>query len=370
MGLQPDGCNMRLLIDAHLDLAWNALSWKRDLRLPLSTINDNERELNDHAGRGRSTVSLPELRQAGVAICFATLMARVSHTMAPALHSQTLDYPNQDIAFAVAQGQLAYYRRMTEKGEMRLLASVADLDDHWQQWMTSSVEVRASLPVGVVVAMEGCDPIVHPEQVEQWRSDGLRFPALVHYGISSYAVGTGEEGPLTDRGHRLLRAFEQSGLVLDATHLSDTSFFEALDAFGGTVIASHQNCRALVPGQRQFSDEQIKKIIEHDGVLGAAFDAWMLYPGWKRGETSRDVVQIDSAADHIDHVCQLAGNTRHAGIGSDLDGGFGTEQTPSGLDTIADLQKLDGILSRRGYRDADLNAIFHGNWLRILKKCL
>ena len=361
---------MRLLIDGHLDLAWNALSWKRDLRLPLDTINEKERGMTDRPGRGRSTVCLPQMRQGSVAICFATLMARVSHTDQPALHGETLDYPNQDIAYAVAQGQLAYYRRMSDKGEIRLLNCRDDLADHWDQWTSSNADVRESLPIGVVVAMEGCDPIVNFEQVERWRAEGLRFPALVHYGISSFAVGSGEDGPLTERGRRLLQEFERLGMVLDTTHLSDTSFFEAMDLFGGIAIASHQNCRSLVPGQRQFSDAQIRKIIEHEGVLGTAFDAWMLYPNWKRGETTRDVVSIAAAADHIDHVCQLAGNAKHAAIGSDLDGGFGTEQTPTGLDSIADLQTLERILEERGYRDTDLDAIFHGNWLRVLKACL
>jgi membrane dipeptidase len=366
---------MRLLIDAHLDLAWNALSWKRDLKLPLREINSRERGMTDRLGRGRATVSLPELRRGGVAICFATLMARVSHTQKPAVHGETLDYPSQDIAYAVAQGQLAYYRRLAEMGEVRVLTNQADLDEHWQQWEQANADVRESLPVGVVVAMEGCDPIVHPEQAQRWHADGLRFPALVHYGISSYAVGTGEEGPLTERGRRLLREFARHGFVLDTTHLSDTSFSEALDAFDGMVIASHQNCRALVPGQRQFSDDQIRRVVERDGVLGTAFDAWMLYPGWVRGATSeettsRNVVHISAAADHIDHICQLAGNSRHAAIGSDLDGGFGTEQTPTGLDTVADLPEMEGILADRGYSGSDLDAIFHGNWLRVLRSCV
>ncbi len=366
---------MRLLIDAHLDLAWNALSWKRDLRLPIGDINGRERDMTDRKGRGRATVSLPELRRGGVAICFATLLARVSKTAKPALHGETLDYPSQDIAYAVAQGQLAYYRQLAEIGEVRVLTNRADLDEHWRQWNEANDEQRESLPVGIVVAMEGCDPIVRPEQAQQWHADGLRFPALVHYGISAYATGTGEEGPLTDRRRRLLQEFERHGFVLDMTHLSDTSFFEALDTFGGTVIASHQNCRALVPGQRQFSDEQIRRVVERDGVLGTAYDAWMLYPGWVRGATyaeitSRDVVQVSAAADHIDHICQITGNSRHVAIGSDLDGGFGTEQTPTGLDTIADLQKMESILAGRGYADEDLDAVFHGNWLRVLRSCL
>jgi membrane dipeptidase len=159
-------------------------------------------------------------------------------------------------------------------------------------------------------------------------------------------------------------------MILDATHLSDASFFEALDRFDGPVLASHNNCRELVPDGRQFSDEQIRLLIDRGAVIGAALDAWMLYPGWIRGRTARDVVTLDAVVDHIDRVCQLAGNARHAAIGSDLDGGFGTEQAPVGLDRISDLQKLDGMLAARGYPPADIDAIFHGNWLRFFREHL
>jgi len=184
------------------------------------------------------------------------------------------------------------------------------------------------------------------------------------------AVGTGDDGPLTPAGIQLLKEFEQLGMILDATHLSDTSFFQALDIFPGPVLASHNNCRALVPDGRQFSDEQIRLLIERDAVIGVALDAWMLAPGWVRGRTSREVVRLDALADHIDHLCQLAGNTRHAAIGSDLDGGFGTEQTPLGMDRISDLQVLEEILTRRGYPGEAIDAIFHGNWLRFFLKNL
>ena len=106
-------------------------------------------------------------------------------------------------------------------------------------------------------------------------------------------------------------------MILDLTHLSDGSFYDALDRFSGPVIASHNNCRALVPGDRQFSDEQIGRLIERGAVIGAALDAWMLEPDWVHGESSTEAVKLTTVADHIDHVCQLAGNTLHAGIGTD-----------------------------------------------------
>ena len=157
------------------------------------------------------------------------------------------------------------------------------------------------------------------------------------------------------------------GAILDVTHLSDESFWEALDRFDGPVLASHSNCRALVPGDRQLSDDMIRALIERDAVIGAAMDAWMLYPDWIRGETDPEVIGLEAFIDQIDHVCQLAGNAFHAAIGTDLDGGYGTEQCPRDLDTIADLQRIPNLLRERGYDEASIMAIMHGNWQRLIQ---
>ena len=247
-----------------------------------------------------------------------------------------------------------------------MIRTVGDLDAHWRNWSADP----DTTPIGYILAMEGADPIVDIDHAAIWWELGLRSVNLAHYGKSRYAVGTGGDGPLTPDGILLLEEFERLGMILDATHLSDTSFFQALDVFSGPVLASHNNCRELVPDGRQFSDEQIRLLIDRGAVIGAALDAWMLVPGWIRGQTTRDVVALDAVADHIDRVCQLAGNARHAAIGSDLDGGFGTEQVPLGLDRISELQKLDAILSDRGYPPGDIDAIFHGNWLRFFREHL
>src|SRR6185437_12992709 len=223
-------------------------------------------------------------------------------------------------------------------------------------------------PLGFVISMEGADPIVSPEQVPQWYDAGLRIVSLVHYGVSRYAHGTGAPGGLTPLGKPMLQALEATGMILDLTHLADDSFYQALDIFHGRVLASHNNCRALVPGDRQFTDDQIRLIVERDGVIGAAFDNWMLYPGYLKSETPSSLISIGTVIDHVDHVCQLAGNARHAAIGTDLDGGYGIEQSPGDLDTIADLQKIPDLLGKRGYTDEDIRGIMHGNWLRLLRE--
>ena len=156
--------------------------------------------------------------------------------------------------------------------------------------------------------MEGGDPIVEPEQARGWFDDGLRMVGLAHYGPSQYAFGTASAGPITARGKELLKVMDEVGMIQDMSHLTDQSFYEALDLFQGPIFASHSNCRALVPGDRQISDDMIKRMVERDAVIGAVFDAWMLQPNWERGVTTNENVTIATVVDHIDHVCQIAGN--------------------------------------------------------------
>jgi membrane dipeptidase len=356
------------IFDAHLDLAWSAVFFNRDLTKSVEEVRRREQGMTDEPGRGRGTVTFPELRRARVGVCVATLLARGGpEQKVPAGYKRSdLDYVNQDVAHCAAQAQLTYYRLMEARGQVRMLRTARELEAHWRAYRAKPDDTR----LGVILSMEGADPVVTPDQLDEWWRLGLRAIGPAHYGRGHYAYGTATDGPLGERGVELLRRMERLGIILDATHLSDTSMAEALDVFGGPILASHHNCRALVPGDRQLTDEQIRRLVGRGAVIGVALDAWMLYPGWDRGKTSPQVVGLDAAADHIDHVSQLAGSARHSGVGSDLDGGFGTEQTPRDLDTIADLQKLTEILDRRGYAREDIDGIFHGNWLRFFTKAL
>jgi membrane dipeptidase len=355
-----------LLIDAHLDLSWNALQWNRDLLQSVRTIRTQEVRTPGKA-RAQGTVALPEMREGRVALSIATLLAR--STGQPVPH---VDYASTAQSYGTAHGQLAYYRALERQGHIRVIEDLATLDAHMAEW--EQAEERAGddaliegPPLGFVISMEGADPILQPAQLEEWWAAGLRLLGPTHYGPGRYAGGTGTELGLTEIGPPLLREMDRLGMLLDLTHFSDQSFWQALDHYGGLVLASHNNCRALVSHQRQFSDAQLRAIFERDGVIGAALDAWMLQPGWIVGQSRNDDVTLANVVDHIDHVCQLAGNSRHAAIGTDLDGGFGREQSPRDLDTIADLQKLVALLAGRGYSDADISAICHGNWLRLLR---
>jgi membrane dipeptidase len=352
------------LVDGHLDLSMNALEWNRDLTRPLAEVRRREEGKADKKDRGRGVCTLPEMRRGQIGLCIATQIARYV----------TADNPlpgwnAPEIAWAQTQGQLAWYRVMEERGEMVQIHDKESLKRHVALWRSGP---PANAPIGYILSLEGADSLVDLSFLEKAYASGLRAIGPAHYGPGRYSPGTGADGGLTPAGRELVKEMQRLRIVLDATHLTDQAFWEALEIYDGHVWASHNNCRELVPHQRQFSDDQIKELIRRDAVIGAAFDAWMMVPGWVRGQTTplETGVKIETIVDHIDHICQLAGTSRHCAIGSDLDGGYGTEQTPLDLDSIADLQRLTDILARRGYSEGDIAGIMHGNWIRKLSEAL
>jgi len=356
-------------IDAHLDLAINAVEWNRDLTRPIAEIRARETDLSDKPGRGRNTVCLPELRRGNIGLVVATQLARVKQGDA---YSPVFGWQSQAQGWAMTQAQLSWYRAMEEAGEMKSIRSRADLETQVALWQNAKSDATAKLPIGYLLSLEGADSLLTPAHLERAYAQGLRAIGPAHYGPGVYAMGTDATGGFPPRGRELLAEIERLGLILDVTHLSDDCFWEALKLFSGPLWASHHNCRALVPHQRQLSDEQIRALIERDAVIGAALDAWMIVPGWVRGETTPEArdLRLEKLVEHIDHICQIAGNARHVGLGSDLDGAFGREQTPLDVNTIADVQRLPELLRARGYTEEDAVKFAHENFLRFLRRVL
>jgi membrane dipeptidase len=357
--------NPPFVFDVHLDLALNAIEWNRDLRLPLDELRRSEAHLKDKPGRGRGTVTLPEMRRARAGLCVATQLARLEHDA----YSPVFGWRSAPQAWAMTQAQLAWYQAMEEVGEMVQIRDLAGLDAHLGAWMAADEATAARLPVGYILSLEGADSLVTIGHLERAWAYGLRAIGPAHYGPGVYAQGTDSVGGFPPAGLDLLREIDRLGLILDVTHLSDDCFWQAMDAFSGPVWASHHNARALTPHQRQLSDEMFRALVERGAVVGLALDAWMMVPGWERGKTTPQSagLRLEKLVDHLDHFCQLAGNARHVGLGTDLDGCFGTEQTPMDLDSIAGLQQLPALLAARGYSAADVEGIMHGNFLRHLR---
>lgn len=351
------------IIDAHLDLSMNAMEWNRDLRNDVPTLRQLEKGMTDKPDRERATVSFPDLRRGNIGIVVATQIARFvkPDSIIPGWNS-----PEQ--AWAQTQGQLAWYKAMEEAGEITAITDKKSLLKQIDLWNNGTPNDKK--PIGYILSLEGADSIIDVSYLEKAYQYGLRAIGPAHYGPGRYANGTDATGKMNQNGLDLLKEMERLNIILDATHLCDDAFWQALDHYNGPVWASHNNCRTLVNHNRQYSDEMIKALISRGAVIGGALDAWMLVPNWERGvSTPKDTnCNLQTVFQHMDHICQLAGNANHIGVGSDLDGAFGTEQGPYDLDTIADLQKLVLIFKNNGYSDEDLNKIFHQNWINFLIK--
>ncbi len=349
-----------LILDAHLDLAMNAMEWNRDLTRPISEIRGRESGMKDKPDRTHGVVNFEEMRKGKIGLCVATMIAR---HVKPA--NKLNGWHSSAQAWAQTQGQLAWYRSMEEAGELVQITNRDQLDAHLRLW----TEPPEKAPIGYILSLEGADSLRSAKHLENAYAQGLRAVGPAHYGPGTYAQGTDATGGLGSNGRELLAEMRRLNIILDATHLCDDSFWEAMDHFDGPVWASHQNCRSLVPHNRQFSDDQIKVLIERNGVLGAPLDAWMMVPNWQRGSTTPQSagVTFSTLIDHVDHICQIAGNALHVGLGTDLDGAFGKEQTVCDLETIADLAKLPTLFKQRGYSEADVTNIMHGNFLRFIR---
>jgi len=305
---------------------------------------------------------LPELRKGNIGLVVATQIGRyvAPGNLLPGWHS-----PQQ--AWAQTQGQVAWYKAMEDEGEMVQIINLDGLEKHLALWSDSGPSDNK--PVGYILSMEGADSFVTVGHLERAYQYGLRAVGPAHYGPGRYANGTDATGKMGPNGLDLLKEMERLNVILDATHLCDDAFWQALDNFNGHVWASHNNCRALVDHNRQFSDDMIKALVDRGAVIGGALDAWMMVPGWVRGVSDPKAMNcnLEVMIDHFDHICQVAGNALHIGIGSDLDGAFGREQCPYDLETIADLQKVPALLQKRGYSEKDIENIMHKNWLRFLR---
>jgi len=372
------------IFDGHLDLAMNALVYERDQTAEHATLRRREAP-GVRDDRGTCMVSLPVMRKGNVRLCVATILARAKPWIDPCrpIPRSSGDWPSADMAHAMCHGQLAYYRLLEQRGHITILTDRDALATHMELWDESPGDA----PVGVILTMEGADGITEPDELEDWHAAGLRTLMLAHFGRSHSAHGTPStdagnahdvDGPLTDLGRSLLARMLALRMPLDLSHLSDQSFAEAAERFaggGGAVYASHSSCRAIVAGNdgvhpmRMLSDAQIRAIVEADGVVGVPVFNAFLEPGYAR-DSGPDAVPIDRLIDHVDHVCQLAGDAKHVALGSDADGGFGAEHTPAGLESIADFGKIADALARRGYGDAQVAAVMHGNWVGFFRRTL
>ncbi len=351
-----------IVVDAHEDIAYNALAFGRDYRRSVLTTRQQEVGSETVARNGTATVGMPEALLGRVAITFATLfVAPRTRQTAP---WDILSYSEPEEAYALALRQMDYYERLADEHEkIKLVRTQADLKAMLKTW-EDGTDI-GDHQIGLVILMENADPILEPRQFEEWYERGVRLVGPAWQG-TRYCGGTGQPGPLTDLGRELLDVMASFNAILDLSHIAEESFLEAVDRYDGILIASHSNPRRFRASDRHLSDEMIRRLAERDGVMGVVLTNNFLTNGWDK----RERLPFHIIADVIDYVCQTTGSAAHVGIGSDFDGGFGLESIPDGLDTVGDLMLIAGSLRERGYTEADIDAVMSGNMLRKLRAAL
>jgi membrane dipeptidase len=348
------------IVDAHLDVAYNAVVLGRDLSRPVTEIREHERrEAPPDPSAGVCMVSWPALLEARIAVIGGSLFVEPGRKSRP---KATATYDTPEEAHAQAVEQLDYYRRVAdEREDVEIIVDAGTLERVVSSWASETPLL------GVFVVMEGAQPILTPGELGWWAERGLRGIGLSWSAGTRYAGGNASPGPLTDEGHTLLRAMADLNLLLDISHLWEEAAHTVLDRYPGPVVATHANPRVFVDLFRLLSDDLIQRIVEREGVIGAVAYNRMLAAEWRPGQPRLPLTHLIEA---IDHICQIAGHAQSVGLGSDLDGGFGQDSAPAGLDSIADLHKVVDLLRARGYSEGDVEAVMGGNWLRVMRQAL
>ncbi|HEY9075343.1 MAG TPA: membrane dipeptidase [Anaerolineaceae bacterium] len=372
------------IIDAHEDLAWNMLTFQRDYLLPAAETRRREAGQFIESVNGQTLLGWEDYQRGQVAVVFGTLF--LAPRRFASAESETQFYTDAPTFKRLSFAQIDAYRRLCgdHPDAFRLITSRAHLEQVWQTWKAVPARLpdatpqegiepvsRVTHPVGLLLLLEGAEGLAAPEEILEWWEAGVRMVGVVWAG-GHFCGGTMEPGGFTGAGYELLEIMAERGFVLDISHMNEKSTQQALDRYPGAVAASHANARALLhnpPNERHLSDAVIRRLIERGGVMGVIPYNRFLNPSWQPSDDRR-LITLETLAAHIDHICQMAGNANHAAIGTDFDGGFGYPSVPLEIDTIADLQKLDGLLERKGYQAEEIGGILGGNWYRFMQAAL
>ena len=358
-----------ILVDAHEDLAWNMLTFGRDYTRSAAETRRIESSTETPALNGDTLLGWDDYQRGRVALIFATLFA--APLRAKLGQWDTQYYADPDQAQKRYRGQLdAYYQLAEEHPDMfQLVLDQRSLKDVLLPWENEAFAGHRK--VGLIPLMEGAECVRNVDELDDWWTRGVRIIGPAWRG-TRFCGGTFDPGPLTKEGYELLDGMAAFGFALDISHMDEKAVLQALDFYPGRVMASHSNAAALLNGvesNRFLSNRVISGLIERDGVIGVVPFNRFLDPKWKPSDGCEQI-SLRDVVTHIDHICQIAGDACHVGIGTDFDGGFGLQETPSEIDTIADLQKLAPLLAEKGYTDENIAAILGQNWIRFLTHLL
>lgn len=344
------------LVDCHLDLAENVTLFGRKLTSNLEVIRNLE-----HRTSNQAMVTLPELERGNIAVVIATVTGGFkAEDVGKDFQPATAIYHTQEEAEAQALSQIDLYETWEKQNYIRIIKSVADLEHHLELW-------RDDKKPGVVLLMEGADPIMNVRDLPKWWKRGLRMIGLT-FGDTKYGAGvaggstTFKTGGLTHEGFALLENMAELGFIWDISHLTEEGVWQGLELKFPRVCASHANARALTPTNRHLSDDVIRAVAGRDGVIGLVLYNGFLEPRWRKDKTIP--VTLAQVRKHAEYIASLT-SWNHIGIGSDLDGGFGLEESPQGLTSIADLYKIGEVVP-----ESAREAVLSSNWLKFLRRSL
>jgi membrane dipeptidase len=358
-----------IVVDAHEDLAWNALTFGRDYRRSVEETRYAEGSTEIPSWNGNTLLGWPEWVEGRVAVIFSTLFASPERWKEG--EWDRLCYEDQEQAFELYHAQWEHYQHLfhDHPDQFASVRSRQDLLSIRESWENEAADPG---PVGLILLMEGADAVRDEAGLHDWYTKGVRILGLSWSG-TRYAGGTDEPGPLTSDGRALLKEMEKLEMILDLSHLSDDGALEVLDGYSGETVITHTAPLGRASFRRKperfVTAPVIERIAERDSVMGIVLANHFISDEWRPFQ-GRDAVDLQDVAVCIDSICQQVGCARHVGIGSDFDGGFGLEKVPAGLDSVADIRLIGEALAPRGYSEEDVEAILGGNWLRILDRSL
>jgi membrane dipeptidase len=357
-----------LIVDMHRDIAYDAIDCDRDYRLSVAESRRLEAGISHPRRRGQTATGLPDAIAAHIALVGATLFVEPKNFtpwggLNPMAHAIS-SYNTPQEAHDVAMRQLDYYIQLAaSQSNVRIVETHADLDAVLASYADGADPAKRLH--GMVILMEGADPVIEPTQFGTWYERGVRILGT-SWSQTRYAGGTQAPGPLTDLGRELLKEMAKYNAVLDISHMAEEACMESLETYPGPIFASHANPRAFCDTDRHLTDEAIKLLAKRDGVMGLVLLRLFWKTDWKPGEP----IDIDQIANAVDYVCQLTGSNRHVGIGTDWNAGMGNDEYPNDFDNVADLWKIADVLQKRGYSKADIDGLMSGNFIRKLREGL
>lgn len=355
---------MTLIIDAHEDIAWNMATFQRNYCLSVKQTRSYESKKFAPHVNGDTMLGWDAYIKGEISVIFATLFASPLRGKKSTWDTQS--YQNEKEAETVYRNQLELYHRLinAHQDKFKLIGTKSDLMSVIETWKPEFQSPK----VGLVILMEGAECIQDEDDLSDWWKNGVRIIGPAWRG-NRFCGGTGEPGGLTKVGRNLLTKMANIGFILDISHMDTLAVEQSLDFFQGQIIASHANASQLIKsykGNRHLPDSIILKLIQHNGVIGIIPFNNFLDQDWET-KGGRTAVSLKLVIEQIDHICQLAGNCYHVGIGTDFDGGFGLQKTPYELNDISDLQKITSLLDQIGYKHQEIGSILGMNWHRMLE---